>query len=94
MTKQILENINIAAFDAMPTPAEIHARLPISDKAAKTVAQGRTVLRKENEAQSKSVTIMSDKEIPYSLLRKVMYTAARANYSDVSFAVSQKAGKA
>ncbi len=46
MTKQILENINIAAFDAMPTPAEIHARLPISDKAAKTVAHGRTVLRK------------------------------------------------
>ena len=34
---------------------------------------------------------MGDKEIPYSLLRKVMYTAARANYSDVSFAVSQKA---
>jgi len=48
---------------------------------------GRPVLRKENEAQSKAVTIMGDKDIPYQLLRKVMYTAARANFSDVSFAV-------
>ena len=48
---------------------------------------------KENEAQNKSVTIMGDKEIPYSLLRKVMYTAARASFNDVSFAVSQKAVK-
>ncbi|AKJ29238.1 ExbD/TolR family protein [Caldimonas brevitalea] len=41
-------------------------------------------------AQSKSVTIMGDKDIPYRLLRKVMYTAARANFSDVSFAVIRK----
>lgn len=47
----------------------------------------RAVHRKENEAQSKAVTIMGDKDIPYQLLRKVMYTAARANFSDVSFAV-------
>ena len=36
---------------------------------------------------------MGDKEIPYRLLRKIMVTCARANYSDVSFAVIQK-GKA
>ena len=45
------------------------------------------MLRKENEAQSKASTIMGDKDIPYQLLRKVMYTGARANFSDVSFAV-------
>jgi 3-deoxy-7-phosphoheptulonate synthase len=45
MTKQNLENINVSAFDAMPTPAEIHAKLPISAKAAKTVSHGRKVLR-------------------------------------------------
>ena len=33
---------------------------------------------------------MGDKDIPYRLLRKVMYTAARANFSDVSFAVVGK----
>jgi hypothetical protein len=38
--------INVTAFDTMPTPEEIHARLPISDKAAKTVTHGRNLLRK------------------------------------------------
>ncbi|MFZ2648912.1 MAG: biopolymer transporter ExbD [Burkholderiaceae bacterium] len=51
---------------------------------------GRQVIRKENEAISKAVTIMGDKDIPYRLLRKVMVTAARANFSDVSFAVVGK----
>ena len=46
MTTPNLENINVSAFDAMPTPAEIHAKLPISDKAAKTVSHGRHLLRK------------------------------------------------
>jgi biopolymer transport protein ExbD len=50
----------------------------------------RQVFRKENEAQSKRLTIMGDKDIPYRLLRKVMYTGARANFSDVSFAVRQR----
>jgi biopolymer transport protein TolR len=59
-------------------------------KAELDLQAGRQVLRPENVAQSKAVTIMGDKDIPYRLLRKVMYTAARANFSDVSFAVSQK----
>jgi 3-deoxy-7-phosphoheptulonate synthase len=46
MTTPNLENINVSAFDNMPTPAEIHAKLPISDKAAKTVNHGRSLLRK------------------------------------------------
>jgi len=45
MTTQNIENINVAAFDAMPTPEEIHARLPISVAATDTVTQGRQVLR-------------------------------------------------
>ena len=45
MTKNT-ENLNVGAFDAMPTPEEIHARLPISDKAAHTVTHGRNLLRK------------------------------------------------
>ena len=55
---------------------------------------GKQVLRAENVATHKSVTIMGDKDIPYRLLRKVMATAARADYVDVSFAVTKKAGKA
>lgn len=59
-------------------------------KAELDLQSGRQVLREENQKQGKAVTIMGDKDIPYRLLRKVMYTAARANFSDVSFAVTQK----
>jgi 3-deoxy-7-phosphoheptulonate synthase len=40
-----IENINVTAFDEMPTPEEIHARLPLSAKAEKTVTHGRHLLR-------------------------------------------------
>ena len=59
-------------------------------KAALDVEASREVIRKENESDSKRVTIMGDKDIPYRLLRKVMFTAARADFSDVSFAVRQR----
>jgi 3-deoxy-7-phosphoheptulonate synthase len=39
MTHQALENLNIDAFDPMPSPAEIHAALPVSDAVAETVAE-------------------------------------------------------
>jgi biopolymer transport protein ExbD len=52
---------------------------------------GRQVIRLENAAQKNAITIMGDKDIPYQLLRKVMVTCARANYSDVAFAVRRKA---
>ena len=53
----------------------------------------RVVIRAENQAQGKAITIMGDKDIPYSLLRKVMVTASRADFSEVSFAVTPKAVK-
>lgn len=53
----------------------------------------RVVIRAENQAQGKAITIMGDKDIPYSLLRKVMVTAARADFNEVSFAVTPKAVK-
>jgi len=44
----------------------------------------------ENEAGARRLTIMGDKDIPYRLLRRIMVTSARANFSDVSFAVRQR----
>ena len=40
-----IENINVLDFDPMPSPEEIHARVPLSEKAARTVMQGREALR-------------------------------------------------
>jgi len=46
MTTPDIDNVNVTAFDTMPTPAEIQARLPLTAKAAKTVTHGRNLLRK------------------------------------------------
>jgi len=43
---QQTENLNIEAFEAMPTPAEVHARLPLSETAAATVVNGRRTLER------------------------------------------------
>jgi biopolymer transport protein ExbD len=59
-------------------------------KAELDLQANRQVIRKENEAKGKQLTIMGDKDIPYQLLRKVMYTAARADFTNVSFAVNRK----
>ncbi len=50
----------------------------------------RPVARAENAGRNKAVTILGDKAIPYQLLRKVMYTCALADFTDVSFAVNKK----
>ncbi|MDD5176465.1 MAG: 3-deoxy-7-phosphoheptulonate synthase [Sterolibacterium sp.] len=45
MTHAQLENLNIDAFDLMPSPKQIHARLPLTDGATETVAGARKVLQ-------------------------------------------------
>lgn len=50
------------------------------------------VVRQENASENQPVTILGDRNIPYQLLRKVMVTCARANFSEVSFAVQRKSG--
>ncbi len=40
-----IENVNVTRFDAMPSPEEVHARVPLSDHAASVVMQGRQALR-------------------------------------------------
>jgi 3-deoxy-7-phosphoheptulonate synthase len=40
------ENLAIEAFDLMPSPAEIHARLPLTGHAAQSVLAGRAALRR------------------------------------------------
>jgi biopolymer transport protein ExbD len=76
--------VNVA--DVINQPADLIEPLKIE----LDLQSNRQVIRKENEALSKNITIMGDKDIPYSLLRKIMVTCARANFSDVSFAVRRK----
>ena len=41
----------------------------------------------------REVTIMGDKKIPFNLLKKIMLTCTKANYSNISLAVMRKAPK-
>ena len=59
-------------------------------KAELDLVSARPVALAKDAANAHAVTIMGDKDIPYQLLRKVMYTAAVANFTNVSFAVNQK----
>ena len=59
-------------------------------KAELDLVSARPVVLAANDSNARAVTIMGDKDIPYQLLRKVMYTAAVANFTNVSFAVNQK----
>ena len=72
--------------DVMSRPGDLIAGL----KDELDLLANRQLIRAENQAQTQAVTIMGDKDIPYSLLRKVMVTAAKANFTDVSFAVRRK----
>jgi 3-deoxy-7-phosphoheptulonate synthase len=38
---QQTENLNVVAFDDMPSPDEVHARVPLTERAARTVLDGR-----------------------------------------------------
>jgi biopolymer transport protein ExbD len=75
--------------DALNGEGDVIAEL----KAELDYHAGRQMIRKEKETAQKAITIMGDKDIPYRLLRRVMVTCARANFSDVSFAVISR-GKA
>ena len=72
--------------DVMATQGDMIAPL----KAELDLLSNRQVVRAENKAQTQAITIMGDQNIPYQLLRKVMFTSARANFVDVSFAVRRK----
>ena len=43
---QQTENLNIEAFEPMPTPEEVHARVPLSEAAAESVLAGRRTLER------------------------------------------------
>jgi biopolymer transport protein ExbD len=86
-TEIIVDGRKVAnVSDVIDTPDDMIEGL----KAELDLQANRQVIRKENETKGKTLTIMGDKDIPYRLLRKIMYTSARANFSDVSFAVRQR----
>ena len=52
----------------------------------------RIIVKKSPDGKpvNRDVTIMGDKEIPYKLLKKIMYTCTLASYGNISLAVTRK----
>ncbi len=65
--------------------------LIIPELKAELQRQSERLLRQsaQDDPLEREVTIMGDKEIPYSLLRRVMATATDADYGRLSLAVAQ-----
>jgi biopolymer transport protein ExbD len=78
--------------------ADIMASSELVIPALKAALEDQTdrVLRQDakEDIASREVTIMGDKEIPYSLLKKVMATCTQADYGQLSLAVLQKTSDA
>ena len=43
-----------------------------------------------NNPSGKEITVMSDKNIPYKLIKKIMMTCVSSKYTNISLAVLQK----
>ncbi|MGE5468856.1 MAG: 3-deoxy-7-phosphoheptulonate synthase [Ignavibacteria bacterium] len=56
---QQTENLNIESFDAMPTPEEIHARLPLSEAASQTVVAGRRALMRILDREDNRIFVVT-----------------------------------
>ena len=54
----LIENVNVLDFDAMPSPEEIHASVPLSPAAIRTVMQGREALRNILERQDQRLFVV------------------------------------
>jgi biopolymer transport protein ExbD len=63
--------------------------IPALEAELKLLGQ-RTAVLEANRAEQQAVTIMADRQMPYSVLRKLMVSCARASFADVRFAVRKK----
>ncbi|HEY0063699.1 MAG TPA: 3-deoxy-7-phosphoheptulonate synthase [Telluria sp.] len=53
-----IENTNVTSFATMPTPEELHTRLPLTDSAFNTVMQGREELRNIIDRKDKRLFVV------------------------------------
>ncbi|GAB1260881.1 ExbD/TolR family protein [Aurantivibrio plasticivorans] len=89
------ENI-VVAGRAVATIAEITSSeandIPGLTKELKYQAERAGPLPEDKQQQGRPITIMGDKEVPYTVLKKIMTTCATNEYRNISLAVS-KVGK-
>jgi biopolymer transport protein ExbD len=83
--RPVAELAAVNASDSLIIPG---LKAALEDQAARTILAASDA---EGAVADREVTIMGDREIPYSLLKKVMATCTAADYGRLSLAVLQKA---
>ena len=53
----------------------------------------RNIIRTSTDAESKEITLLADKTVPFKVLKKIMSTCTASGYGRISLAVVQKAVK-
>lgn len=85
------EDILVNGQSAMKTPAALRSADLVPLQQALEAQADRVVKVGEGDEKDRGeVTIMADKGLPYSLLKKVMLACTKAQYGLLSFAVLQK----
>jgi 3-deoxy-7-phosphoheptulonate synthase len=59
MTDESIDNINVRAQEALPTPSEVKQKLPLSDKARETVVAGRGAVEKILDGSDHRLLVVS-----------------------------------
>ena len=80
---QLVGSLNDVVADQGPFFAPLKAALLAQNARSLNSAQKTDISKRE-------VTIMGDKSIPYSVLKKIMLTCSEAEYGKVSFAVVER----
>ena len=80
---QVVGSLNDVVADQGPFFAPLKAALVAQNARSLNSAQKTDISKRE-------VTIMGDKSIPYSVLKKIMLTCSEAEYGKVSFAVVER----
>ena len=80
---QLVGSLNQVVADQSPFFAPLKAALMVQNERSLNAAQKADISKRE-------VTIMGDKSIPYSVLKKIMLSCSEAEYGKVSFAVVER----
>lgn len=83
----LVQGKRVIGLDEMPADAD--AGIPGLTEALREL-DARRVRADDGESGGPETTIMASKELPYSLLRRVMLACAEAGYGQVAFAVLQR----
>ena len=66
---------------------------PLKDELLRLSSRKVRTITRDGKPMPREVTIMGDKKIPFALLKKIMLTCTKANYTNISLAVLHKRDK-